>query len=53
VYGGVNLVPNGEHGWDGYFKGKLMDPAVFAYLIVLEFPDKSTRQFKGSVTLIR
>jgi gliding motility-associated-like protein len=39
-------------GWDGYFKGKVMNPAVFIYLIEVEFADGIVLLYRGDVTLI-
>jgi len=40
-------------GWDGTYKGKLLDPAVFVYYIKAICRDKETFIKKGNVTLIR
>ncbi|MEM1322901.1 MAG: gliding motility-associated C-terminal domain-containing protein, partial [Bacteroidota bacterium] len=40
-------------GWDGFFKGKLMNPAVFVYVAEVLFVDGVTRIYKGDVTLLR
>lgn len=40
-------------GWDGYFKGKLMDPGMYVYVMKLEFMDGSIRMYKGDVLLVR
>ena len=40
-------------GWDGYFRGQLMNPAVFAYYAIIEFVDGSVGFFEGDVTLVR
>ncbi|MBP6732999.1 MAG: gliding motility-associated C-terminal domain-containing protein, partial [Chitinophagales bacterium] len=40
--------------WDGTFKGKPMQPAVFVYVINAAFVNESeSRIWKGSVTLMR
>ncbi|MEP7197304.1 MAG: gliding motility-associated C-terminal domain-containing protein [Saprospiraceae bacterium] len=47
-------IPNTEvGGWDGTFKGRPVNPAVFVYLI--NFRDKTNRQFQlqGDLTLMR
>ncbi len=54
VYEGFNLPLNDEKtGWDGTFKGQLMDPAVFAYYAEVEFIDGVVVLFEGDVTLVR
>lgn len=42
-----------SRGWDGSFRGKVMDPGVYVYVIEAEWPDGSLRLFKGDVTLVR
>jgi gliding motility-associated-like protein len=41
------------YGWDGYFKGKKMNPAVFIYYIQVQFIDGQVKEYKGDVTLVR
>ncbi len=54
VYEGYNLPLNDESsGWDGFFKGKLMDPSVFAYLAEVEFIDGVVVLYEGDVTILR
>ncbi|MEZ5056176.1 MAG: gliding motility-associated C-terminal domain-containing protein [Saprospiraceae bacterium] len=54
VYEGNNVELNmPELGWDGTYKGKAMDPAVFVYFAEIEFADGSTEVFKGDVALVR
>jgi gliding motility-associated-like protein len=40
-------------GWDGSFKGKPMNPAVFAYHARVELINGEQRTYKGDITLIR
>lgn len=40
-------------GWDGMFRGKPMDPAVFVYFAEIEFLDGRTEIFKGDFLLIK
>lgn len=42
-----------SRGWDGSFRGKVMDPGVYVYVIEAEWPDGSLRLFKGDLTLVR
>lgn len=54
VFEGFDLPLNDEtKGWDGYFKGKLMDVDVFAYLAEVEFIDGVVVLFEGDVTILR
>jgi gliding motility-associated-like protein len=41
------------HGWDGRFRGKLMNSAVFAYFAIVETIDGEEILFEGDVTLVR
>jgi gliding motility-associated-like protein len=46
--------PNIENfGWDGRFRDKEMNPAVFAYGATVLMKDGSERFYKGDVTLVR
>jgi gliding motility-associated-like protein len=40
-------------GWDGSYRGRMMDPGVYAYAIELELADGSIRLYKGDVQLLR
>ncbi len=40
-------------GWDGRFRGELMDPAVFVYYAEVELIDGRIELFSGDVTLVR
>ncbi len=42
-----------NYGWDGAYRGKLMDPGVFVYSVEIEFLTGKKEIFKGSLTLIR
>ncbi|MEY3369056.1 MAG: hypothetical protein RI973_2211, partial [Bacteroidota bacterium] len=54
VFEGYDLPLNKESsGWDGYFKGKIMDPAVFAYVAEVEFIDGAVVLHEGDVTILR
>ncbi len=54
VFSYFNLPPNDlSFGWDGSYRGKPMNPAVFAYFAVLEFVDGSTEMVKGDVQLMK
>ncbi|MEL6863743.1 MAG: gliding motility-associated C-terminal domain-containing protein [Bacteroidota bacterium] len=54
VYSLNNFQPNDPSlGWDGTFKGELMDTGVFVYYAVVRFTDGQSKLFKGDVTLLR
>jgi len=40
-------------GWDGRYKGKDLDPAVFMYVVTVNYDDKKTVTETGNVTLVR
>jgi hypothetical protein len=49
-----NFQPNDPRfGWDGYFNGKLMNPAVFVYYAEIELIDGRRLLYKGDITLVR
>ncbi|WBM73112.1 gliding motility-associated C-terminal domain-containing protein [Saprospira grandis] len=58
VYEATDFAPNDPSaGWDGTFRGKLMDPAVFVYYVEFTTVDGKTAEDgnvrKGDVTLLR
>lgn len=54
VFSAYNILPSDlSFGWDGTFKGKQMQPAVFAWFAKVEFIDNETEIFKGDVTLVK
>ncbi|MBI5917259.1 MAG: gliding motility-associated C-terminal domain-containing protein [Bacteroidetes bacterium] len=54
VFTYFNFPPNNPaYGWDGTYRDKLMDTAVFAYFAIIEFVDGSTQLVKGDVLLMR
>ncbi len=44
---------NQKSGWDGTWKGKPLDPAVFVYYLTMTCKDRSTYFEKGNITLIK
>ena len=40
-----------DHGWDGFFKGEKMNPAVFVYFAEIEFRDGFKIIYRGDVAL--
>ncbi len=46
--------PNQEdYGWDGTFKSKEMNPAVYAYWARVRYKDGTEGAFKGDITLVK
>ncbi len=39
-------------GWDGIFRGKPMQPAIYTYYVVIEFIDNEKLTYKGDVMLM-
>jgi len=49
-----NVLPlENKHGWNGIFKGQMMNPAVFVYYVEVLFADQEVKQYAGDVTLLR
>lgn len=49
-----NQLLNDEvQGWNGMYRGKLVNPGVYVYLIEVEFVDGVTGLYKGDVTVLR
>lgn len=46
-------VNDDQFGWDGTFRGELMNNSVFVYYVVVTFKNGTTAEFKGDVTLMR
>ncbi|TVQ50746.1 MAG: gliding motility-associated C-terminal domain-containing protein, partial [Saprospirales bacterium] len=42
-----------ELGWDGYFRGELMNPAVFVWTAEVEFVDGEVVILSGELSLVR
>lgn len=54
VFEDFNFQPNDPaHGWDGNFRGDLLNPAVFVYVAEIELIDGRLLLYKGDVTLVR
>ncbi len=54
VFDGKNMTPNQpDTGWNGEFRGKPMQPAVFAWFAEIEFLDGKINLYRGDVVLIR
>lgn len=48
-----DLPPNGQDGWDGKHRGKPLNPGVYLYKAVLRMEDGGSRNFSGSVALLK
>ncbi len=54
VFTTANIRPNDPSvGWDGKYKGKYVNPAVYIYLIEVIYDDNTEESFTGDVTVIR
>lgn len=54
LYQSSNLTPNdGSNGWDGTFRGRLMDPGLYVYRALLRFADGTELAVKGDFQLLR
>ncbi len=54
IYRGTDLEANNPNvGWDGTFRGKDLNPSVFAYVIHVRFIDGVVLLYEGDVTLVR
>jgi gliding motility-associated-like protein len=48
-----NRIYYGESGWDGSYRGKEAPPATYEYVIQIKMSDGTTKEVRGTVTLIR
>ncbi len=54
VFEAENFSPNDpDFGWDGRFRGKLLDPAVFVYYAEIEIIDGRITLKYGDITLVK
>ena len=54
VFEKTNFPPNDpSFGWNGTYRGKRLDPAVFVYMAEVVFVDGLKQLFKGEVTLMK
>ena len=54
VYEATDFRPNDTRtGWDGTFRGQLLDPAVFVWTMNIQFLDGTKETLKGHTNLIR
>jgi gliding motility-associated-like protein len=47
------FVNDSGHGWDGTFKGKDLNPAVFVYFAEVEYLDEVVEFWTGTITLVK
>ena len=53
MYSRSDINPNDErNGWDGRFRGELLNPAVFAYWCTIRYGDGSEEILRGDITLL-
>lgn len=53
IYRGTNMDKNSKNLWDGTFRGKPLNPAVFVYVLKVNFIDGSTRTISSDIQLLR
>lgn len=54
VHSAENFAPGDVNaGWDGRFRGQLLNPDVFVYFVEVRFSDGVVFPYKGDVTLLR
>ena len=54
VFSKDNFYPAGpSDGWDGTFNSERLNPAVFVFIIEVEFIDGRVEIIKGDISLIR
>ena len=54
VYSDINFQPNDpSRGWNGMFRGKEVNPAVFVYIAEISFIDGIEEMYSGDVTVMK
>jgi gliding motility-associated-like protein len=54
MYQNSDFAPNDPSlGWDGFCKGKPVNPGVYVYYFIIEFIDGRQEIFKGDITVVR
>jgi gliding motility-associated-like protein len=54
VFSNQNMPANtAENSWDGTFKGRELNNAVFVYILEVEYVDGTTETFKGDITVVK
>lgn len=53
MYEGTDLSPNhSQSGWDGFFKGELVNSGVYVWMATIEYLDGEVLLMSGDVTLV-
>ena len=54
VYSDINFQPNDPNrGWNGFFRGKAVNPAVFVYVAKIKFVDGFEELYSGDITVMK
>jgi gliding motility-associated-like protein len=53
MYEAQAFLPDDSRGWDGTYRGEVMDVGVYVYFAEIEFIDGEKRLYKGDVTLLK
>lgn len=54
VFENSHFLPNNPQlGWNGTYQGEFVNPAVFVYVLEVEYINGETEVFKGDITVIR
>ena len=53
VWQADHFPPDGSTGWNGYAKGKPVNPGVYAWVCEVEWSDGSRELLAGDVTVLR
>ena len=54
VFIGTDIEPNNSLlGWNGRFKGKLLNSGIFVFYAILEFDNNKSKLYKGEINLLR
>jgi gliding motility-associated-like protein len=54
VFVNEDFIPNiPAEGWDGSFRGRPMNPAVYVYIVQVKLKDGTTKLYKGDLTLMK
>lgn len=58
MYRGTDLpltdgIPDLKKGWDGKFRGKLVDSGIYSWVARVRFVDNLKETFKGDITVVR
>ncbi len=53
LYEKEDILPGDSNGWDGHFRGKVVDSGVLVYIIEVTFEDNITLLYRGDVTVVK